>query len=218
MENLELLSRYGSEDTEVQLDRLGGAGWQKRKARMRKRVLEMAAGLIKIAAARATKPAPKLVPPEGLYAEFCAGFPYDETEDQEGAIEATLDDMASGHPMDRLICGDVGFGKTEVAMRAAFTCAINGKQVVIVAPTTLLARQHYKNFTERFAHLPIKVAQLSRMVTAADMRVAKAVRPRVPSTSSSARTRCWARACRSRTSDSSSSTRSSTSASNIKSD
>ena len=174
VENLELLSRYGSEDTEVQLDRLGGAGWQKRKARMRKRVLEMAAGLIKIAAARATKAAPKLVPPEGLYAEFCAGFPYDETEDQENAIEATLDDMASGHPMDRLICGDVGFGKTEVAMRAAFACAINGKQVVIVAPTTLLARQHYKNFTERFAHLPVKVAQLSRMVTAPDMRAAKA--------------------------------------------
>ena len=174
VENLELLSRYGSEDTEVQLDRLGNASWQKRKARMRKRVLEMAAGLIKIAAARATKAAPKLVPPDGLYAEFCAGFPYDETEDQESAIESTLDDLASGHPMDRLICGDVGFGKTEVAMRAAFACAINGKQVVIVAPTTLLARQHYKNFTERFAHLPIKVAQLSRMVTAADMRVAKA--------------------------------------------
>ena len=174
VENLELLSRYGSEDTDVQLDRLGGAGWQKRKARMRKRVLEMAAGLIQIAAARATKEASKLVPPDGLYAEFCAGFPYDETEDQLNAIEATLDDMASGHPMDRLICGDVGFGKTEVAMRAAFNSAINGKQVVIVAPTTLLARQHFKNFTERFKHLPINVAQLSRMVSAPDMKAAKA--------------------------------------------
>ena len=174
VENLELLSRYGSEDTEVQLDRLGGAGWQKRKARMRKRVLEMAAGLIKIAAARATKAAPKLVPPDGLYAEFCAGFPYDETEDQENAIEATLEDLASGHPMDRLICGDVGFGKTEVAMRAAFACAINGKQVVIIAPTTLLARQHYKNFSDRFAHLPIKVGQLSRMVGSADVKATKA--------------------------------------------
>ena len=174
VENLDLLSRYGSEDTEVQLDRLGGAGWQKRKARMRKRVLEMAAGLIKIAAARATKDATRLVPPDGLYAEFCAGFPYDETEDQLNAIEATLEDMASGHPMDRLICGDVGFGKTEVAMRAAFAAAINGKQVVIVAPTTLLARQHFKNFTERFRHLPINVAQLSRMVSAPDMKAAKA--------------------------------------------
>ena len=174
VENLELLSRYGSEDAEAPLDRLGGAGWQKRKARMRKRVLEMAAGLIKIAAARATKDAAKLVPPDGLYAEFCARFPYDETEDQLAAIEATLDDMASGHPMDRLICGDVGFGKTEVAMRAAFACAINGKQVVLVAPTTLLARQHFKNVSERFSHLPIKVAQLSRMVGAADVRTAKA--------------------------------------------
>ena len=174
VENLELLSRYGSEDADATLDRLGGAGWQKRKARMRKRVLEMAAGLIKIAAARATKDAAKLVPPDGLYAEFCAGFPYDETEDQLSAIESTLEDMASGHPMDRLICGDVGFGKTEVAMRAAFACAINGKQVVVVAPTTLLARQHYKNFSERFSHLPIKVAQLSRMVGSADLKIAKA--------------------------------------------
>ena len=173
VENLELLSRYGSEDTEVQLDRLGGGAWQKRKARMRKRVLEMAAGLIKIAAARATKAAPKLTPPDGLYAEFCAGFPYDETDDQESAIGATLDDLASGHPMDRLICGDVGFGKTEVAMRAAFATAINGKQVAIVVPTTLLSRQHFKNFTERFAHLPIKVAQLSRMVGAGDLKANK---------------------------------------------
>jgi transcription-repair coupling factor (superfamily II helicase) len=174
VENLELLSRYGSEDTEVQLDRLGGGGWQKRKARMRKRVLEMAAGLIKIAAARQMRAAPKLVPPEGLYAEFCAGFPYDETEDQLATIETVLDDMASGRPMDRLVCGDVGFGKTEVALRAAFTAAIEGKQVAIIVPTTLLARQHYRNFASRFAHLPVKVAQMSRMVSAADLKAAKA--------------------------------------------
>jgi transcription-repair coupling factor (superfamily II helicase) len=174
VENLELLSRYGSEDAEAQLDRLGGAGWQKRKARMRKRVLEMAAGLMKIAAARATREASRLVPPEGLYAEFCAGFPYDETDDQLTTIEAVLDDMGSGRPMDRLVCGDVGFGKTEVALRAAFAAAINGKQVAVIVPTTLLARQHYKNFATRFAHLPIKVAQLSRMVSAADLKAAKA--------------------------------------------
>jgi transcription-repair coupling factor (superfamily II helicase) len=173
VENLELLSRYGSEDTEVQLDRLGGGGWQKRKARMRKRILEMAAGLIQIAAARQTKAAPKLSPPEGLYAEFCAGFPYDETEDQLATIEAVLGDMASGRPMDRLVCGDVGFGKTEVALRAAFAAAIEGKQVAVVVPTTLLARQHYKNFSSRFAHLPVRVAQMSRMVSAADLRAAK---------------------------------------------
>ncbi|MGA3302651.1 MAG: transcription-repair coupling factor [Methylovirgula sp.] len=164
VENLELLSRYGSEDTEVQLDRLGGASWQKRKSKMRRRILEMAAGLMKIAAARATHEAPKLVPPPGLYEAFCAGFPYEETEDQDATIDAVLDDLASGKPMDRLVCGDVGFGKTEVALRAAFVAAINGKQVAVVVPTTLLARQHAKNFAARFAGLPIKVAQMSRMV------------------------------------------------------
>ncbi len=174
VENLELLSRYGSEDTEVQLDRLGGGAWQKRKAKMRKRILEMAAGLMKIAAARQLHEAPKLLPPEGLYDEFCAGFPYDETEDQLSTIDAVLDDLGSGKPMDRLVCGDVGFGKTEVALRAAFAAAVNGKQVAIVVPTTLLARQHYKNFAARFAHLPIKVAQMSRMVPAGDLKAAKA--------------------------------------------
>ncbi|MGA8170282.1 MAG: CarD family transcriptional regulator, partial [Methylocystis sp.] len=147
VENIELLTRYGSEDTEVALDRLGGAGWQGRKARMKNRIREMAKGLIAIAAQRMLKQAPKLVAPEGLYDEFCARFPYDETEDQAGAIDAVLDDLASGRPMDRLVCGDVGFGKTEVALRAAFCTAINGRQVAVVAPTTLLARQHYKNFT-----------------------------------------------------------------------
>jgi transcription-repair coupling factor (superfamily II helicase) len=173
VENLELLSRYGSEDTAVELDKLGGVAWQRRKARMRKRILEMAAGLIKIAAARQTKAAPKLVPPDGLYAEFCAGFPYDETDDQQAAIDAVLADMASGRPMDRLVCGDVGFGKTEVALRAAFAAAIEGKQVAVVVPTTLLARQHHKNFATRFAHLPVKLAQMSRMVGAADLKSAK---------------------------------------------
>ncbi|MEW6436100.1 MAG: transcription-repair coupling factor [Pseudomonadota bacterium] len=174
VENLELLSRYGSEGTDVELDKLGGAGWQKRKARMRKRVLEMAAGLLRIAAARQTREAPRLVPPEPLYEAFCTGFPYDETEDQAATIEAVLDDLASGRPMDRLICGDVGFGKTEVALRAAFVAAINGKQVAVVVPTTLLARQHAKNFAARFAGLPVKVAQLSRMVGTADVKAVKA--------------------------------------------
>ncbi|WP_034993632.1 transcription-repair coupling factor [Beijerinckia mobilis] len=174
VENLELLSRYGSEESDVALDRLGGGAWQKRKARMRRYILEMASGLIKVAAERATREAPKLVPPEGLYEEFCAGFPYEETEDQQATIDAVLEDLASGRPMDRLVCGDVGFGKTEVALRAAFACAINGKQVAVIVPTTLLARQHYKNFSARFAHLPIKVAQMSRMVSAADLKSAKA--------------------------------------------
>ncbi len=173
VENIELLSRYGSEDTEAQLDKLGGVGWQTRKSRMKKRIREMAYELIKIAAARMTREAPKLIPPEGLYEEFCARFPYDETDDQLHAIESVLEDLAAGRPMDRLVCGDVGFGKTEVALRAAIAAAINGKQVAVVVPTTLLARQHYKTFSQRFAGLPIKVAQMSRMVTAADMRLAK---------------------------------------------
>jgi transcription-repair coupling factor (superfamily II helicase) len=173
VENIELLSRYGSEDTEAQLDKLGGVGWQTRKARMKNRIREMAKGLIAIAAQRSLRQATKLVPPEGLYDEFCARFPYDETEDQAAAIEAVLDDLASGRPMDRLVCGDVGFGKTEVALRAAFCAAINGRQVAVVVPTTLLARQHYKTFSTRFAGLPVRIAQLSRMTHAADVRLAK---------------------------------------------
>ncbi|MCB1541737.1 MAG: transcription-repair coupling factor [Rhodoblastus sp.] len=173
VENLELLSRYGSEDEEAQLDRLGGVGWQTRKARMKKRIREIAHGLIKLAAQRMLRKAPVMTPPSGLYDEFCAKFPYDETEDQDAAIEATLDDMAAGRPMDRLICGDVGFGKTEVALRAAFTGVMAGKQVAVVVPTTLLARQHYKTFVQRFAGLPVKVAQMSRMVASADLKAAK---------------------------------------------
>ncbi|THD42868.1 MAG: transcription-repair coupling factor [Bradyrhizobium sp.] len=171
VENLELLSRYGSEQGE--LDRLGSTGWQTRKSRLKKRVREMAGELIRIAAQRMTRSAPRLIPPEGLYDEFCARFPYDETQDQEGAIGATLDDLAAGRPMDRLVCGDVGFGKTEVALRAAFCAAINGKQTAIVAPTTLLARQHAKTFAARFAGLPIRVGQLSRMVGALEQRETK---------------------------------------------
>ncbi len=173
VENIELLSRYGSEDTEVPLDKLGGLGWQTRKARMKKRIREMAHELIRIAAARQLREAPRMLPPDGLYDEFCARFPFDETDDQQNAIDAVLDDMAAGRPMDRLICGDVGFGKTEVALRAAFAAAINGKQVAVVVPTTLLARQHYKNFAQRFAGLPLHVRQLSRMVGTADQRETK---------------------------------------------
>ncbi len=171
VENLELLSRYGSESGE--LDRLGGAGWQSRKARLKKRVREMAGELIRVAAQRMTRPAPRLTAPEGLYDEFCARFPYDETPDQANAIGATLDDLAAGRPMDRLICGDVGFGKTEVALRATFAAAINGKQTAIVVPTTLLARQHTRIFRERFAGLPVRIGQLSRMVGGAESRETK---------------------------------------------
>ncbi|GJD36671.1 transcription-repair coupling factor [Methylobacterium aerolatum] len=174
VENIELLTRYGSEDSEVALDRLGGGAWQARKAKMKRRILEMAGELIKIAAQRFVKKAPLLKPPEGLYEEFAARFPFEETEDQANAIDAVLDDLNAGRPMDRLVCGDVGFGKTEVALRAAFAGAIAGKQVAVIVPTTLLARQHYRTFAERFKGLPIQVAQLSRFVSAGDMKQTRA--------------------------------------------
>jgi transcription-repair coupling factor (superfamily II helicase) len=174
VENIELLTRYGSEETEVQLDRLGGGAWQARKSRMKQRIREMAGELMKIAAARVLKEAPRLLPPEGIYDEFAARFPYDETEDQLNAIDAVLDDLGSGRPMDRLVCGDVGFGKTEVALRAAFVTAMSGKQVAVVVPTTLLARQHYKTFTDRFRGLPLNVAQASRFVPAGELKKVKA--------------------------------------------
>ena len=173
VENIELLSRYGSEDTEVQLDKLGGVGWQARKARMKNRIREIAHSLVRIAAERMLRKAPKFEPPHAAYDEFASRFPYTETEDQAAAIDAVLEDLAAGKPMDRLVCGDVGFGKTEVALRAAFAAAIDGKQVAVVVPTTLLARQHFKQFVERFAGLPVKVAQMSRMVGAADLREAR---------------------------------------------
>ncbi|MGB2659497.1 MAG: transcription-repair coupling factor, partial [Pseudolabrys sp.] len=174
VENVDLLSRYGSEETAVDLDRLGGGNWQARKARMKSRIREIAGELIKIAAERQLREAPRLTVGPGAYDEFCAGFPYEETDDQLAAIDATVKDLGSGRPMDRLICGDVGFGKTEVALRAAFIAAINGKQVAVVVPTTLLARQHFKTFSERFRGFPVNVAQASRLVPAAELSKVKA--------------------------------------------
>jgi len=168
VENLEVLSRYGSADSGAQLDKLGGAAWQARRAKVKQRLMDMAGELIRIAAERQIKPGLELAPPEGLYQEFCARFPYAETEDQDRAISETIADLASGRSMDRLICGDVGFGKTEVALRAAFVTAMAGTQVALVVPTTLLARQHFRAFTQRFAGLPVRIEQLSRLVSAKD--------------------------------------------------
>ena len=173
VENIELLTRYGSEEAEVQLDRLGGGAWQARKSRMKKRIREMAGALMKIAAARIMKEAPRLAPTEGLYDEFAARFPYEETEDQQNAIDAVMGDLTTGRPMDRLICGDVGFGKTEVALRAAFASAMAGKQVAIVVPTTLLARQHFRTFVDRFKGLPLNIAQASRFVPSGELKKVK---------------------------------------------
>ena len=174
VENIELLSRFGSEGSGVALDKLGGAGWQTRKARMKQRIRDMAGELIRTAAARQLREAASLAPPEGSYDEFCARFPFAETDDQARAIADVLEDLTSGRPMDRLVCGDVGFGKTEVALRAAFVGAMSGAQVAVVVPTTLLARQHFATFSARFAGLPVRVGQLSRMVTAKDAAEVKA--------------------------------------------
>jgi len=168
VENIELLSRYGSDEAGAELDRLGGGAWQSRKARMKARIREIAGELIKIAAERQLREAPRLTAEPSPYDEFCAGFPYEETEDQRASIDAVLADLATGRPMDRLICGDVGFGKTEVALRAAFAAAMSGKQVALVAPTTLLARQHTKTFADRFRGFPVNIAQISRLVSAAE--------------------------------------------------
>jgi len=164
VENLDVLSRYGSENEGVSLDKLGGEAWQKRRARLKERILEIAGELMKTAAERALRQAPVIEPDEGAYNQFVDRFPWSETDDQDAAINDTLEDLASGRPMDRLVCGDVGFGKTEVALRAAFAAAMSGQQVAVVAPTTLLARQHYSGFAERFNGFPLKVGRLSRLV------------------------------------------------------
>lgn len=173
IENIELLSRFGSDQPNVALDKLGSTAWQKRKATMKARIRDMATELLRTAAVRLMREASIEIPPEGLWEEFCARFPFIETEDQSRAIADIVQDLASGRPMDRLICGDVGFGKTEVALRAAFIMAMNGSQVAVVVPTTLLARQHYQTFVKRFEGFPIKIAQLSRMVTAKEAKEAK---------------------------------------------
>jgi len=169
VENLELLSRFGGEEAAagVALDRLGGAAWQARKARVKKRLMEMAGQLIQTAASRAMAQAPEIAPDQTAYQAFCARFPYAETEDQEQAIADVLADLAAGKAMDRLVCGDVGFGKTEVALRAACAVALSGWQVAVVAPTTLLVRQHAANFTNRFGGLPVRLGALSRLTPAA---------------------------------------------------
>ncbi|MBR0668958.1 transcription-repair coupling factor [Roseomonas hellenica] len=174
VENIEVLSRFGTETAGVALDKLGGISWQNRKARAKQRIQDMAGALIRIAAERQTREGVPVAPPEGLWDEFCARFPFAETEDQSRAIADLLEDMASGRPMDRLICGDVGFGKTEVALRAAFAVAMTGAQVAVVVPTTLLSRQHFRTFSARFEGFPVKVAQLSRMVNAKDAAAVRA--------------------------------------------
>ncbi|MCA0209723.1 MAG: transcription-repair coupling factor [Proteobacteria bacterium] len=167
VENLDVLSRYGGESDGVGLDKLGGEAWQRRKARMKERIREIAGELLATAAQRALRSG-ELLAQDAAYPAFADRFPYQETDDQDRAIGDVLADMASGRPMDRLVCGDVGFGKTEVALRAAFVAAMAGVQVAVVVPTTLLARQHYTNFVERFKGFPINIGRLSRLVPASE--------------------------------------------------
>ena len=166
VENIELLSKYGHEDG--LLDRLGGGAWQAKKARLKERIREMADRLIRVAAERELRRAPVIEPEHHAWEAFAARFPYQETDDQLHAIEDVASDLAAGRPMDRLICGDVGFGKTEVAMRAAFAAAMCGHQVAVITPTTLLARQHYREFADRFRGFPIDVRPLSRFVSSGE--------------------------------------------------
>ncbi|MGB0635287.1 MAG: transcription-repair coupling factor [Paracoccaceae bacterium] len=166
VENIELLSKYGQENGA--LDKLGGSSWQAKKANLKKRIKDMAERLIKVAADRETKTAPKIEHMSEMWSDFCARFPYNETEDQMSTVDSIVSDLGRGIPMDRLICGDVGFGKTEIAMRAAFLLANAGYQVALVVPTTLLSRQHMLSFGDRFNGFPINIRQLSRFVTPAD--------------------------------------------------
>jgi transcription-repair coupling factor (superfamily II helicase) len=172
VENIDILSRYGSDSEGVSLDRLGGEAWQRRKSRMKERIREIAGDLIKVAAERALRPG-AVVEPDTGYVAFADRFPYEETEDQDRAIADVVGDLGSGTPMDRLVCGDVGFGKTEVALRAAFMAAMAGLQVALIAPTTLLARQHFNTFRERFQGFPIEIGRLSRLVPAAEAKATR---------------------------------------------
>jgi len=174
VENLEVLSRYGSDSEGVSLDRLGGEAWQRRKARMKERIREIAGELLKTAAERALRAATVAEPDSAGYPAFVDRFPYQETEDQDRAIGDVIEDLSAGRPMDRLVCGDVGFGKTEVALRAAFVAAMAGMQVVVICPTTLLARQHHMNFEERFRGFPVNIGRLSRLVPDKEAKAVKA--------------------------------------------
>lgn len=165
--------RYGSDDEAVTLDKLDGSSWERRRAGIETALAETAKGLVALAAARADSAAPVIEPDPAAYERFAATFPFTETPDQARAIAAVRDDLASGKPMDRLVIGDVGYGKTEVALRAAALVALGGGQAVVTAPTTVLVRQHLALFTRRFEGTGITVAGLSRLSTAAEKKAVK---------------------------------------------
>ncbi|KRG56384.1 transcription-repair coupling factor, partial [Stenotrophomonas africana] len=168
---LHLISRYSGASAETApLHSLGGEQWSKAKRKAAEKVRDVAAELLEIQARRQARAGLALQVDRAMYEPFAAGFPFEETPDQLAAIDATLRDLASSQPMDRVVCGDVGFGKTEVAVRAAFAAASAGKQVAVLVPTTLLAEQHYRNFRDRFADYPLKVEVLSRFKTTKEIK------------------------------------------------
>ncbi len=168
--NLHLIARYtGADDALAPLHRLGSETWQKAKRKAAEQVRDVAAELLDIYARRAAREGFAFKDPQADYATFSAGFPFEETPDQQSAIEAVVADMLAPRPMDRLVCGDVGFGKTEVAMRAAFVAVHSGKQVAVLVPTTLLAQQHYNSFRDRFADWPVSVEVMSRFKSAKEV-------------------------------------------------
>ncbi|CAG0958356.1 Transcription-repair-coupling factor [Methylophilaceae bacterium] len=168
-----MISRYsGGPPESAPLHRLGSGHWEKAKKKALKQIRDTAAELLNLYAQRAARQGHAFKLSLQDYEAFADAFPFEETPDQLSAIEAVIDDMQSGRPMDRLVCGDVGFGKTEVALRAAFVAVMGGRQVAVLVPTTLLAEQHYNNFTDRFAEWPIKIAEISRFRTAKEQKEA----------------------------------------------
>lgn len=168
---LHLISRYsGASPETAPLHSLGGEQWAKAKRKAAEKVRDVAAELLEIQARRQARAGLALDIDRAMYEPFAAGFPFEETPDQQAAIEATLRDLRSSQPMDRVVCGDVGFGKTEVAVRAAFAAASGGKQVAVLVPTTLLAEQHYRNFRDRFADYPLRVEVLSRFKSTKEIK------------------------------------------------
>ncbi len=170
-----LISRYsGGPPESAPLHRLGSGNWEKAKKKALKQIRDTAAELLNLYAQRAARRGHAFTLSLHDYEAFCEGFPFEETPDQLEAIENVIKDMQSGRPMDRLVCGDVGFGKTEVALRAAFVAVMGGRQVAVLVPTTLLAEQHFNNFKDRFAEWPIKIAEISRFRTAKEQKEALA--------------------------------------------
>jgi transcription-repair coupling factor (superfamily II helicase) len=173
IDEIDGIRRYGSADAAVTLDRPDGERWRQRRAEIEAELAHAAEGLVALAAARKQRRAAVLDPPRRAYNRFVDRFPYAETPDQSRAISAVLNDLRSGRPMDRLVCGEVGFGKTEVALRAVAAAVLSGKQAAVLAPTTVLARQHFETFRRRFAPFGIEIVQLSRFVSASEAKAAK---------------------------------------------